>query len=96
MPLVKAISSATLGFLLCVSILGCHPAGPAVITKAKYDQLQSGMSYQDAVKLIGSPGVHGPDTSMGDKYMWRNPDGSLAVAVFKNGVLDNKTQTDLE
>jgi hypothetical protein len=70
-------------------------AAPAV-TKAKYDQLRTGMKYAEAAKILGSPGeemsssqLAGIKTAM---YRWQNDDFSSLTAMFQNDKLVTKSQ----
>lgn len=67
------------------------------ITKSKYDQLQSGMSYEEVVNIVGSPGVKGLETgSPGQpgwsvQYIWYGDQpGSQASCTFLEGKLYQK------
>ena len=70
------------------------------ITAAKYAQLDTGMSYSDAAKVLGTDGeevsrssVPGVATTV--MYAWKNPDGSNMTAMFQNGGLVMKSQYGL-
>jgi hypothetical protein len=78
-----------------------------VITKAHFESIQEGMSYEDAVKIIGRageenasstmPGVRGVMPSVQIKmYSWINPDGSNMNASFQNDRLTTKAQFGLK
>lgn len=69
------------------------------VTMASYQQLQTGMSYDQAVAIIGSPGeevsrndIAGISTVM---YSWSNPDGSNMNAMFQDSALVQKAQFGL-
>ncbi|OPZ85452.1 MAG: hypothetical protein BWY76_01403 [bacterium ADurb.Bin429] len=95
-----------LGFLLLA--LGCD-AGKSIITKAEYDQLTPGISYSQAVSLIGAEGkeaalpappagVQLPPEAQGSKvYRWTNSDKSFAQVGFdKDGKLMTKSEEGLK
>jgi hypothetical protein len=70
-----------------------------VVTKAEFDQLREGMSYEDAARVIGASGellssseIAGYKTVM---YSWMNSNGSNMNAMFQNGRLVNKAQFGL-
>ena len=69
------------------------------VTAAEYSLLQAGMSYQEAVEIIGFPGeeisrsdIAGITTVM---YQWTNRDFSNMNAMFQNGALVTKAQFGL-
>ena len=78
-----------------------------VVSKANYDRLTNGMSYSNAVKIIGfsgeemsrnhidgAPGVmESIDTVM---YSWQNRDGTNMNAMFQNDKLMQKSQFGLK
>ena len=74
---------------------------PAGVTKALFDQLQTGMSYDDAVAIIGPPEstmseseIAGIKTVM---YQWKgNSFASNMNAMFQDGKLVNKAQFGLK
>lgn len=83
--------------------------GPA--TKAKFDALQHGMTYEEAVKVVGaegnlvsnkrlSPGVPKPgekdeNVSYAKTYEWKNSGNKWMTAVFENGKLVRKAESGL-
>lgn len=70
-----------------------------VITSAEYQQLATGISYEEAVRIIGSPGEEVSRTDLAGTttvmYMWKNTNGSNANAMFQNGKLVTKAQFGL-
>lgn len=77
-----------------------------VVSLGQYNQIQSGMTYEQVQQIMGSPGTptasnHMPsyggvtpditDTS----YMWQNADGSNMNAMFQNDSLIMKAQAGL-
>ncbi len=83
--------------------------GPA--TKAKYDALQLGMTYEEAAKVVGAegslvsdkrltPGVPRPgekeeNMSHAKTYQWKNSDSKWMTAVFVDGKLVRKGESGL-
>jgi hypothetical protein len=72
----------------------------STVTMAKFNQIQTGMSYQQVVKLIGEQGeeisrsdLAGLTTIM---YMWKNSDGSNMNTMFQNDQLIAKAQFGLK
>jgi len=72
---------------------------PPVVTKAEYDRIEEGMTYEDVEETIGTPGeelsrsnIVGYSTAI---YGWANPNGSNMNAMFQNGRLVNKAQFGL-
>lgn len=80
------------------------PPNPPTITKAEYDQLQQGMTYEQVVGVIGGePKSTSESTVMGSVLLtgtWYGGGGSasmeFAVVVFDNGKLSHKSQTGLK
>ncbi len=72
----------------------------AGITAEKYEQIQSGMTYQEVVALLGEEGkltaeseTQGSKTSM---YEWTaKDDWGTAILVFQDNAVINKSQTGL-
>lgn len=70
------------------------------ISLSKYNSLSDGISYADAVKIIGSEGSILSTVGSGDKtiisYVWYGKDGiSKAIVIFTNDKLYSKSQTKL-
>jgi hypothetical protein len=73
---------------------------PGVVTKAHYDQLETGMSYEQAEQLIGKKGEEQVSTETGGiatkSFAWYNqPPTSFVTATFQNNKLISKTQVGL-
>lgn len=80
--------------------------GEPVITLAEYELLVDGISYEEAVEIIGAPGAeqsssttpplpghpNGMRTAM---YAWTNPGGSNAMLTFQDGKLMSRAQFGL-
>lgn len=69
------------------------------ITASQYGQLQTGMSYDEAVRIIGDPGEEITSSDLGGirtvGYSWKNFDGSNAMVIFQNDRLTTKSQFGL-
>ena len=69
------------------------------ITAEEYAQLYDGMSYSQAVAVIGEPGEETSRTDMAGyvtvAYSWKNYDGSNAIIMFQNNKLVSKAQFGL-
>lgn len=70
-----------------------------VVTMAEYNQLQNGVSYADAVRVISESGeemsrsdLAGIVTAM---YSWAIPNGSNMNAMFQNDAMVQKAQFGL-
>ena len=94
----KAVSSAAES---AVSSTSAAANSPATITKAEFDQIKTGMTYAQVVKIVGGDGsvlseseVAGIKTVM---YMWYGEDGiSNANIMIQNNKLVSKAQMGLE
>jgi hypothetical protein len=65
------------------------------ISMAQFQALQTGMRYQDVVRVLGRPGE---EVSRGESvlgYIWRNTDMSLVTVVFINGRMHTASQSEL-
>jgi hypothetical protein len=92
---VLSISDETGRMVLPSSIAAPAP----VVTKAEFDRIRDGMSYEEVAKIIGASGevlsssdVAGYKTIM---YSWTNSNGSNMNAMFQNGKLTQKAQFGL-
>lgn len=75
---------------------------PPVFTLSQFNQIENGMTYAQVFAILGDAvGYEVPMTppdSKPDDYSWGNPgpdDGYLTV-VFQNGVVIEKSQSDLK
>ena len=63
---------------------------------AEYNRLQTGVTYQQAVQIIGESGQEISRSDLAGivtvMYGWSNPNGSNMNAMFQNGGLVNKAQ----
>ena len=69
------------------------------ITMAGYNQLQTGMSYAEVVKILSSEGVEtGSSTASGHRmamYQWKSRNGQAIVVMFRDDELVSKYQSGL-
>ncbi|MFE5324190.1 hypothetical protein ACFQ88_36470 [Paenibacillus sp. NPDC056579] len=93
--------------LICVAIAitaaGCGDAPNAKITKAKFEKLESGMTYEKATEIIGGEGELMAETGKkGEEmyivtYQYKGDGlGSNAILVFQGGKLQVKSQNGLK
>jgi hypothetical protein len=79
------------------ALIGTNSA--PVVTMAEYEQIHEGMSYEETVAIIGSPGEELSRSDMAGystvMYSWQNDSGSNMNAMFQNGKLVNKAQLGL-
>lgn len=74
------------------------------ISKAEFDKIQNGMSYEEVTAIIGGPGEMNSET--GEKgsqfytvlysYQGEGGFGANAILTFQGGKLENKTQMGLK
>lgn len=70
------------------------------LTMEKFNSLKEGMSYEEAVKIIGGEGSKMPeaenDKDKGVTYKWDGEDFSTIFATFKDNKLTYKTNVGLK
>ena len=70
------------------------------ITLAKYTSLQNGITYANAMGILGDPGVEVSSNSIAGfntvMYSWKNRNGSNMNAMFQNDALIQKAQFGLK
>jgi len=70
------------------------------ITKAKYDQISAGMSYDQVREVLGESGEEMSRSEIANistvMYIWKNPGGSNMNAMFQNDSLVQKAQFGLD
>ncbi len=94
--------------LCCIALLllaGCRTE-PEAVTLAQYEQLQTGMTYDQVKHILGRGGVAVPNAggtaNLGmamvafKTYEWRNADDSFINAVFLSGQMTEKSQYRLQ
>ena len=66
---------------------------PADLTVGKYDRLETGMTYKQVMKLIGSNGLlltsSATATGVTERFSWRGEKGNISV-LFRDGALSSK------
>jgi hypothetical protein len=76
------------------------PNNNDVITLAKFNQIQNGMTIQQIQELIGSEGKllasNNAGSTSGKVYWWQNQQGSNAIVEFKNDLVISKSQAGLK
>lgn len=70
---------------------------PPYITMDEFNAIQTGMSYEEVIEIIGSDGTASSEVSLGDIttkiYIWYGKDGaSNANVTFVNGEVTAKAQ----
>jgi hypothetical protein len=65
-----------------------------VVTRAEYDQIQVGMTYDQVVAVIGSDGTEIAHARNVVVYEWKNPDATIVDVSFLNGKANTKTISD--
>jgi outer membrane protein assembly factor BamE (lipoprotein component of BamABCDE complex) len=73
--------------------------GTATLTRAKYEQVQMGMTYDEVVKIIG-PGTESERYTANSaevvKYKWAGDNHARITGTFSNGKLSFKTRANLK
>ena len=78
---------------------------PPIVTLAEFEQVETSMSYQEVIGVIGDPGiaitssttVEGTDgNGETSRYIWKNDDASYMKATFRDDQLLTKSQLFLE
>jgi hypothetical protein len=77
------------------------PVEPGIVTLARYNQIQNGMTYEQVVQIMNGPGdqsddLGGPSGPGYTNYIWFGPVSSNAAAAaiitFQAGVVVGKAQ----
>lgn len=72
----------------------------ADLTMAKYDQLQTGMSLNETVKIIGSEGSQTSSSTSGSykttTYKWEGDKNARIYVIFKDDKIQSKSQSNLK
>lgn len=73
--------------------------GTATLTRAKYEQIQMGMTYDEVVKILG-PGeeaeTYTANSAKVVKYKWAGDNNARITATFSNGKMSFKTRANLK
>lgn len=78
------------------------PKNDAKITLEEYNKIENGMSYDEVVSIVGSPGTENVSSGSGSytikMYSWEGNGmiGSNANVTFTNGSVSGKAQFGLE
>jgi hypothetical protein len=67
----------------------------SVISRAHFQNIKDGMSLQQVVGILGRHGVEGPSAGSVISYSWHNPDLSMGVVTFNNGLVIGKNPGNL-
>lgn len=90
--------------LICVLISGCQqapppapppPATPGKVSLAQFQQLHEGMTYAEAVKVMGGPGK-AVGSATASRFRWENTPSGYAEATFQDGKLTLADQEGLQ
>lgn len=73
----------------------------SAMTLDKFNQIQTGMTYQQVVDIVGAEGTLSTESSYGSAsmkiYYWYGSDGiSNAAISFENGKVSGKSQIELQ
>ncbi len=75
-------------------------ASTADLSMAKYEQLQTGQSYAEATKIIGSEGSQTSSSTSGlfksTTYKWEGEKNARIYVVFKDDKIQSKSQSNLK
>lgn len=75
-------------------------ATTADLSMAKYDQLQTGMTLADAVRIIGSEGSQTSNSTSGSyktaTYKWEGDKNARIYVIFKDDKIQSKSQSNLK
>lgn len=74
---------------------GTANAPAADVTLAKYNEMQTGMGYEEVVKIIGSNGIQVSSSTSEDYYKWEGPNGRI-YATFRDKKLSAKSHGNLK
>lgn len=100
------IALVILGVLLIIGGLGGTSSSDpkeAPVTLAEFNEVKTGMTYEEVVAIIGFDGepLSETDIGLGEEfatamYMWSNEDLSGMEGIFQGGKLISKSQINLE
>lgn len=72
----------------------------ADLTMAKYEQLSTGLTYNEAVKIIGAEGSQTSSSSSGSykttTYKWEGEKNARIYVIFKDDKIQSKSQSNLK
>lgn len=99
--LVAAVASVVCVILVLSMWLRNSPKAPEppIVTLSEFNQLQIGMTYDEATAIIGAEGAlmteHKMTAGNVEGYQWDNSDGSNAMLVFHDGKIIVKNHVKL-
>lgn len=74
--------------------------GAAGLTRENYEKMEMGISYDEVVRLLGSPGTESArytaNTATVVTYKWEGDNHARISATFSNGKLTFKTRANLK
>lgn len=77
-----------------------NPTARADLTLDKYNRIENGMTYEEAVKIIGSEGIQTGSSIEGKEkitsYKWEGEEREKIFATFRNEKLSSKSQMNLK
>ena len=84
--------------IVVVAVVGIIVANMLTITKAEYDKIEVGMSYEEVVKIIGCDGeLTDESEELNSKvYAWRGLGGGHAEFLFLDGKVYIRFQEGLK
>ena len=65
------------------------------ITKANYDKIETGMSFEEVVDILGTGYEASSDSNYGSCYSWTGLTGSITVTFSSGGYVTTKSQYGL-
>ncbi len=70
------------------------------LTKAKFEQLQNGMSYKEVVSILGKEGVEVSSSQIGKTKItsmrWQDPNNEVIYVNFTNDKMTFKSEANLK
>ena len=90
------------GVLKSKQIMGTTSKAPKgkEVTMDKFNQIQTGMSYDDVKGILGFDGCLSSETKLFNSdqkiFHWHNPKGGFLQVSFKDGAVDSKMQSNLK
>ena len=74
-------------------------AADVEITRAEYDQIKEGMTYDEVVAIVGGPGEESSTSDIGGmssaSYTWKGGVTDFCLVTFIDGKMSSKTQSGL-
>ena len=95
--LVAAVAAVVCVILVLAMWMRDSPTVPEapIVTLSEFNQLQIGMTYDQAKAIIGAEGAFMTGTNNVAGYQWDNADGSNAMLVFHDRKIMVKSQVKL-